>query len=684
MPKYKRIVEDFFQRKLLALTICTETLSAGINLPARSVVVPELLKGPPDKKKLIDPSSAHQIFGRAGRPQFDTQGFVFALAHEDDVKLMRWREKYDSIPEDTKDPQLRKAKKALKKKMPKRRSTEHYWTEAQFDKLRTSPPGKLSSRGALPWRLLAYWLDASPEVDKIRELISRRLLYGKGLEASQKMVDRMLLTLWSAGYVELEPEPPKGDIAQTVLPAEGSSSITASSDPSTPTAKPEANAADSYRPHFARATPEMSKLLLLRGVNPLYGVFLVNQLGIADRNERIQALESVLELPPSVAYHLHVPPPDELPPGPLATTRLDIHLFQLGLATAEQLGAAEPEEREGPRSFYEEEKVYVLTLADKLRLWFDYDFPGVHGLRTRGVWAAGELLAYGGDFNKFITSKGLQKQEGVIFRHLLRLILLIGELTQLAPPDFPPEQWREELDEIAERLARVVPPCRSHQYRQDSGTGQGRRRESALTRFRVRKTARDWAQRRAEQHTLPRKTGSLWRSLPPGHDRPGWPTTGLTGHTTGRQINCRNFFSRRSKTKHRAANNQSYRARVIGKEIVPMFTQFPLVQETVPGAIVDRLMPGDLVPIVVVSLALLTGMIVALVSIVMATWRKMRERQIAASLIQDMLDRNMSPPEIQQLIGMWAHASGGKVDIPQRIGQIELAHFPAKPAKPII
>ncbi len=453
LPKYKRIVEDFFQRKLLALTICTETLSAGINLPARSVVVPELLKGPPDKKKLIDPSSAHQIFGRAGRPQFDTQGFVFALAHEDDVKLMRWREKYDSIPEDTKDPQLRKAKKALKKKMPKRRSTEHYWTEAQYDKLRTSPPGKLSSRGALPWRLLAYWLDASPEVDKIRELISRRLLYGKGLEASQKMVDRMLLTLWSAGYVELEPEPPKGDIAQTVLPAEGSSSITASSDPSTPTAKPEANAADSYRPHFARATPEMSKLLLLRGVNPLYGVFLVNQLGIADRNERIQALESVLELPPSVAYHLHVPPPDELPPGPLATTRLDIHLFQLGLATAEQLGAAEPEEREGPRSFYEEEKVYVLTLADKLRLWFDYDFPGVHGLRTRGVWAAGELLAYGGDFNKFITSKGLQKQEGVIFRHLLRLILLIGELTQLAPPDFPPEQWREELDEIAERLA---------------------------------------------------------------------------------------------------------------------------------------------------------------------------------------------------------------------------------------
>ncbi len=124
LPRYKRIVEDLFQRKLLSVTVCTETLAAGINLPARSVVLPNLLKGPPGDKKLIDSSSAHQMFGRAGRPQFDTQGFVFALAHEDDVKILRWREKYDQIPEDTKDPRLLKAKKALKKKMPTRRQDE--------------------------------------------------------------------------------------------------------------------------------------------------------------------------------------------------------------------------------------------------------------------------------------------------------------------------------------------------------------------------------------------------------------------------------------------------------------------------------------------------------------------------------------------------------------------------------
>ena len=40
LPKYRRIVEELFQRKLLSVAICTETLSAGINLPARSVVCP--------------------------------------------------------------------------------------------------------------------------------------------------------------------------------------------------------------------------------------------------------------------------------------------------------------------------------------------------------------------------------------------------------------------------------------------------------------------------------------------------------------------------------------------------------------------------------------------------------------------------------------------------------------------
>ena len=469
LPPYRRIVEQLFQSKLLSVAVCTETLSAGINLPARSVVVPTILKGPPDKKRLMEASSAHQIFGRAGRPQFDTQGFVFALPHEDDVKIGRWREQYDRIPEDTKDPKLLQAKKRLKKKMPKRRTTEQYWSEAQFDKLRDAPSSHLHSAGPLPWRLLAHMLEASPEVDLVRRLVSKRLMDGKRLQKAYENLDTMLLTLWRAGYVTLEPEPPKDNdpspesdnpASKGASPSAASSAgifsgITTGNTHSNVGSSDEADVSagasvPKYQAQYARPTPALRKLLLVRGINPLYGVFLVNQLGIANREERIQALESVMELPRSIGRYVRVPGHDELPPGPLATQRLDEQLLRLGLVSAEQLAAAEEDDR-GPRRTYDEERPRVLTLAEKLRIMFDYDFPDVHDVRTGAVWAAGEVLQFG-DFNKYVTSKSLQKQEGVIFRHLLRLILLCLELRTLCPPDTTEEEWNGDMTALAEQL----------------------------------------------------------------------------------------------------------------------------------------------------------------------------------------------------------------------------------------
>jgi superfamily II DNA/RNA helicase len=466
LPKYRRIVEELFQRKLLSVTTCTETLSAGINLPARSVVVPSIMKGPPDKKKLLDPSTAHQIFGRAGRPQFDKEGHVYVLAHEDDVKIARWREKYDQIPEDTKDPGLMKAKKALKKKMPTRRSGEQYWNEAQFNKLCAAPPGNLYSRGPLPWRLLAYMLDASPEVDIIRRLVGKRLMDPGRIEAGQRELDRALMTLWRAGYVTLEPQPPsEAELAAIqAAAAEEKAKAAARLDFSFGFAekpKPAVNEPPPYRPMLARPTENMAKLLLFRGINPLYAVFLINQLGVADRNERIQAMESVLELPRSVGHFVRVPKQDEMPPGPLATLRLDAQLLQLGLATAEELSPnarSDDEDDRERRRMDDGERKWILTLAEKLRRLFDYDYAGVHDLRTSPVWAAGELLQFGGDFNKYVTSKSLQKQEGLVFRHALRLILLVAEFVQLTPPDTTDEQWRGDLNDMA---ARLTESCRA-------------------------------------------------------------------------------------------------------------------------------------------------------------------------------------------------------------------------------
>jgi hypothetical protein len=147
-----------------------------------------------------------------------------------------------------------------------------------------------------------------------------------------------------------------------------------------------------------------------------------------------------------------VPKHDYLPPGPLAKGRLDDYLLRSGLATAEQIFGKQDDEEDRGRGMFEEERVWLLTLAEKLKLQFDYDFPNAHDVRISPVWVAGEFLEFGGDFNKLITSRGLQKQEGMIFRHLLRLILLIGEFRQVTPPELSDDEWLDDLDEITDKL----------------------------------------------------------------------------------------------------------------------------------------------------------------------------------------------------------------------------------------
>jgi superfamily II DNA/RNA helicase len=422
LPKYRRVVESLFNHKLLPVVICTETLASGINLPARSVVLSSLVKGPFGKQKLVDASTAHQIFGRAGRPQFDDRGYVFALAHEDDVKILRWREKYDQIPENTKDPGLLKAKKALKRKKPLRRENVQYWGEGQFKQLQGAPPGKLYSKGPIPWRLLAYLLKLSPDVAKVRNVIRKRLMDEPRIKASEKILDSMLLTLAAGSYVTLDPPPP----------------------PPAPAGQAPAQPPEPYAAVLATPTPALDKLLVFRSVHPLYGAYLINQLGIADRTERLQALESVLEVPRPLLKYLRVP--RDLPPGPLATSRLDDELIRRGLIVAKPPRSPDEEEEE------EEEEEYPPTLSDKLRLLFDALYPEVTDLQTQSVWCAAELLNFGGNFNKYVSSRDLVKQEGIVFRHLLRLILLCGEFATVYPPDAVPDEWQAGLREIAERL----------------------------------------------------------------------------------------------------------------------------------------------------------------------------------------------------------------------------------------
>jgi len=508
LPRYRRIVEDLFQQRLLSICVCTETLAAGINLPARSVILPTLVKGPPRKLKLIDPSSAQQMFGRAGRPQFDDRGFVFALAHEDDVKIGRWQEKMDTIPEGTKDPGLLKARKALKKKMPRRREGVTYWNEQQFRQLVEAKPGDLESRGPLTWRLLAWMLEASSDVGLVRTLVDKRLFKGKAAEHADEQLDRMLITLWRGGYVELEPAPPfprlipdpvkpdgsdgKETTGSEAVPATepvkeeppkaglkldlGQRSVPEQSPGKTAGVRPAGKTADNqtandgpppYRAMRAVASERLEWLTRLRGVHPLYGMYLMKHMALADQNERIQSLESLLEISGSLGRVIDVPPHDELAPGPLATERLNPTLLKKGLATAAELFATESEDDDQRPGWYEDAPPRILTLAHKLQRLFQHVYPGVTDLKVRPCWVAGELLVFGGDFNNYIVCKKLQKQEGVVFRHLLRMVLLLDEIAAICPDEMDHEEWKDQMGNLAgviEQSCRAVDSASTDQY----------------------------------------------------------------------------------------------------------------------------------------------------------------------------------------------------------------------------
>jgi hypothetical protein len=73
-------------------------------------------------------------------------------------------------------------------------------------------------------------------------------------------------------------------------------------------------------------------------------------------------------------------------------------------------------------------------------------------VHVQSVWAAGELLHFNGNFNLYVKSRDLIKQEGIIFRHCLRLILLCGEFATVCPADRTPTDWQAEMRDIADRL----------------------------------------------------------------------------------------------------------------------------------------------------------------------------------------------------------------------------------------
>jgi len=79
LPLWKGLVEELFQQGLIKVVFATETLAAGINMPARTTIISSLSKRTDSGHRLLTPSEFLQMAGRAGRRGMDTLGHVVTL-----------------------------------------------------------------------------------------------------------------------------------------------------------------------------------------------------------------------------------------------------------------------------------------------------------------------------------------------------------------------------------------------------------------------------------------------------------------------------------------------------------------------------------------------------------------------------------------------------------------------------
>ena len=79
LPAWKELIEELFQQGLVKVVFATETLAAGINMPARSTVIAALSKRTERGHRPLMGSEFLQMAGRAGRRGLDSQGYVVTV-----------------------------------------------------------------------------------------------------------------------------------------------------------------------------------------------------------------------------------------------------------------------------------------------------------------------------------------------------------------------------------------------------------------------------------------------------------------------------------------------------------------------------------------------------------------------------------------------------------------------------
>ncbi|MDA0771847.1 MAG: DEAD/DEAH box helicase [Cyanobacteria bacterium] len=79
LPQIKALIEDLFSQALVKVVFSTETLAAGINMPAKATVINNMSKATDKGFRTLKSSEFMQMSGRAGRRGMDEAGYVVTV-----------------------------------------------------------------------------------------------------------------------------------------------------------------------------------------------------------------------------------------------------------------------------------------------------------------------------------------------------------------------------------------------------------------------------------------------------------------------------------------------------------------------------------------------------------------------------------------------------------------------------
>jgi hypothetical protein len=262
----------------------------------------------------------------------------------------------------------------------------------------------------IPYQVLIYLLRRSGGLAEAREFLTKRFSTPDRLEGMAKQLDRMVDNLARFGFLT------RSEDGERVMLNE-----------------------------------RIHELVTFRSIDPLYGSFLSTELAKADVAEKVLAIESVLPIPPAIQRPVR--PAEDLEPGPLQRQVLEPRLIQLGIIGS-NVPTDQPDEAEGERDYWAEEQAddQPRTLADMLKAVFDAKLETPEDIFVQPKRILGGILDAGGDFFKFTKARNLSKNEGLILRHLLRLVILTGEFSERSGGDPDYATIGEQATEVCQSV----------------------------------------------------------------------------------------------------------------------------------------------------------------------------------------------------------------------------------------